>query len=130
MGFGLGAWPNVYPQYARYDDGLYVTQAHNDWAQWAAEGGLPFLLVMATMAAITLPGAARSLWGIGMLAIWLHCTVEYIFHQRPGLGACFFALLAVLAMETKARLHAQPSAHRTRGSKPADQQERSLAFSH
>lgn len=103
MGFGLGTWPHVYPRYALYDDGLYVTHAHNDWAEWAAEGGLPFLLIMAALAALTTPGALRSLWGVGILAIWLHCTVEYIFHQRPGLGACLFALLALLAREVKAR---------------------------
>ncbi len=130
MGVGLGNWPHVYPQYALYDDGLYVTQAHNDWAQWAAEGGLPFLLILLALAAMTVPGAARSLWAIGLLAIWLHCTVEYIFHQRPGLGACFFALLALLAMETKTHREALPGAPRTRGSEPADAPERPMAFSH
>jgi O-antigen ligase len=106
-GFGLGNWPHVYPQYALYDDGLYVTQAHNDWVQWAAEGGVPFLVILLTLAAMTVPAAVRSLWGCGLLAIWLHCTVEYIFHQRPGLGACFFALLALLAMEAKSHRQAQ-----------------------
>jgi O-antigen ligase len=103
MGAGLGNWPHVYPRYAVYDDGLYVTHAHNDWAEWAAEGGLPFLLICVTLAVWTLPAALRSLWGVGLAAIWLHCSVEYIFHQRPGLGACFCVLLAILAMEAKTR---------------------------
>jgi len=107
MGFGLGNWPHVYPRYALYDDGLYVTHAHNDWAEWAAEGGVPFLLIMAALAGLTVRSALRSLWGVGILAIWLHCTVEYIFHQRPGLGACFFALLALLAMEMKSHSDAR-----------------------
>jgi hypothetical protein len=38
-GFGLGTWPEAYPGYARFDDGTYVNQAHNDWVQWTAEGG-------------------------------------------------------------------------------------------
>jgi len=101
MGVGLGNWPHVYPQYALYDDGLYVTQAHNDWVQWAAEGGIPFLLILVTLAVMTVPAAVRSLWALGLPAIWLHCSVEYIFHQRFGLGACFFTLLALLAMEAK-----------------------------
>ena len=46
-GFGLGTWSTAYPAYARYDDGSFVNQAHNDWVQWAAEGGLPFLVLMA-----------------------------------------------------------------------------------
>ncbi|HTQ54352.1 MAG TPA: O-antigen ligase family protein [Bryobacteraceae bacterium] len=103
MGFGLGNWPHVYPQYALFDDGLYVTQAHNDWAQWAVEGGVPFLLILAVLAGMTLPFAVRFLWAIGIPAIWLHCTVEYIFHQRPGLGACVLVLLALLAMEARKR---------------------------
>lgn len=103
MGFGLGNWPHVYPRYALFDDGVEVTQAHDDWAQWAAEGGLPFLLILLTLAALTVRAALRSLWGAGLLAIWIHCSVDYIFHQRPGLGACFFVLLGVLAMEAKAR---------------------------
>ncbi|MEI9812250.1 MAG: O-antigen ligase family protein [Acidobacteriota bacterium] len=39
-GWGMGTWPVVYPGFARYDDGSYVNQAHNDWAQWAVEGGI------------------------------------------------------------------------------------------
>ena len=115
MGFGLGTWPHVYPRYALYDDGLYVTHAHNDWAEWAAEGGLAFAAIMLSLAALALPGALRSLWGVGLLAVWLHCTVEYIFHQRPGLGACFFVLLGALAMEVKA----SPIARRPPAGSPA-----------
>ena len=50
MGFGLGTWPTVYPGYAYSDDGLFTNRAHNDWAQWAAEGGLPFFLLMLSIA--------------------------------------------------------------------------------
>ena len=105
VGVGLGTWPHVYPRYALFDDGLRVTQAHNDWAQWAAEGGIPFFLICLSLAARMTPAALRSLWGIGLLAIWGHCTVDYIFHQRPGLGACFYVLLGVLAMEAQREIH-------------------------
>ncbi len=44
FGFGLGNWPVIYPAYALYDDGTFVNQAHNDWMQWAVEGGLPFVV--------------------------------------------------------------------------------------
>src|SRR5206468_1854448 len=37
MGTGLGTWPHIYPRYADFDTGLVMNQAHNDWAQWAAE---------------------------------------------------------------------------------------------
>jgi len=41
MGFGLGTFQFVYPAYAVTDFGLFVDHAHNDWAEWVAEGGLP-----------------------------------------------------------------------------------------
>src|SRR5258706_4126388 len=61
-GFGLGTWPEAYPGYARFDDGTYVNQAHNDWIQWASEGGLLFWGAMLAIAAWSVVAARRSLW--------------------------------------------------------------------
>jgi O-antigen ligase len=97
MGVGLGNWPRAYPAYALFDDGSYVNQAHNDWAQWTAEGGVPFLLFLLSLTLLAAPYAIRSIWGIGLLAVWVHCLVEYPFQQRPGLGAWFFLFLGILA---------------------------------
>ena len=96
-GFGLGTWADAYPAYARYDDGRFVNQAHNDWLQWAVEGGIPFLLIMLAIAAWSVRPAIRSLWGIGLLAVFLHCLVDYPMQQRPALAAFFFAMLGTLA---------------------------------
>jgi O-antigen ligase len=96
-GFGLGTWPEAYPGYARFDDGRYVNQAHNDWVQWAAEGGLPFLALMLAIAGWSVGPAVRSLWGVGILSVWLHALVDYPMQQRPALAAFFFALLGALA---------------------------------
>ncbi|HVN05620.1 MAG TPA: O-antigen ligase family protein [Bryobacteraceae bacterium] len=96
-GFGLGNWPRAYSAYALFDDGTYVNQAHNDWMQWAVEGGVPFFLIMLSLAVMAAPAALRSLWGIGLLSVWTHCLVDYPFQQRPGIGAWFFVLLAALA---------------------------------
>jgi len=96
-GFGLGTWPEVYPGFARFDDGLFANQAHNDWAQWAAEGGIPFFLLMVAVVAGAIPPAFRSLWGVGLLAVFLHCLVDYPMQQRPALAAFFFALLGILS---------------------------------
>lgn len=96
-GFGLGAWADAYPGYAHFDDGRYVNQAHNDWIQWAVEGGVPFFLIMLAIAAWSVRPAIRSLWGLGLVAVFLHCLVDYPMQQRPALAAFFFAMLGVLA---------------------------------
>jgi O-antigen ligase len=98
-GFGLGAWSSVYPKYARYDDGTFVNQAHDDWVQWAVEGGVPLFLAMLAVVAMLAPGAVRSLWGIGLIAVFVHAAVDYPFEQRPALAAYLFALMGVLAGE-------------------------------
>jgi len=98
-GFGLGTWSAAYPKYALYDDGTFVNQAHDDWAQWAVEGGVPLFLAMLAVVAMLAPRAARSLWGIGVMAVFVHAAVDYPFEQRPALAAYFFALMGVLAGE-------------------------------
>ncbi len=97
MGFGLGTWSDAYPAYARFDDGRFVNQAHNDWIQWAAEGGAPFFCIMLFIAVWTVRPATRSLWGIGMLAVFVHCLIDYPMQQRPQLAAFFFAMLGCIA---------------------------------
>ncbi len=96
-GFGLGTWSDAYPAYARFDDGHFVNQAHNDWVQWTAEGGVPFLLIMLAIVGWSARPAVRSLWGIGLLAVFVHCLVDYPMQQRPALVAFFFAMLGTLA---------------------------------
>lgn len=96
-GFGLGTWSEVYPGFARFDDGLFANQAHSDWAQWAAEGGIPFFLLMATVAALAIRPAFRSIWGLGLLSVFVHCCIDYPMRQRPALAAFFFALLGILS---------------------------------
>jgi O-Antigen ligase len=95
-GFGLGAWPSAYPGYALYDDGTFVNEAHNDWAQWAAEGGLPLLLAMLAVVAMLARPAVQSLWGLGLMAVFVHAWVDYPFEQRPALAAFFFSIAGAL----------------------------------
>ncbi len=99
-GFGLGAWSAAYPSYASYDDGTFVNQAHNDWVQWAAEGGIPFFVLALAIAVWVIRPAARSIWAIGLLAVFLHALVDYPFAQRPAFAAFVFALLGLVAAES------------------------------
>jgi O-antigen ligase len=99
MGFGLGAWPTAYPAYAAFDNGRFANQAHNDWVQWAAEGGLPFLVLMLWLALWSIRPALRSIWGLGVPCIFLHCLVDYPL-QKPALMGMQMLFLAMLANES------------------------------
>ena len=96
MGFGLGAWDTAYPGFATTDEGLHVNQAHDDWVQWAAEGGLPFFAIMLWMIVWIVPRALRSGWGAGVAAIFLHCTVDYPI-ERASVALVMFIMMAAVA---------------------------------
>lgn len=96
-GWGLGAYVPVYKMFALFDDGTWVNQAHNDYLEWAVEGGIPYACVMLVLIVWTIRPAIRSIWGIGLLAICLHATVDYPF-ARLGTCGWYFALAAMLLM--------------------------------
>ena len=95
-GFGLGTWPFAYPRFAIVDTGETANHAHNEWAQWAAEGGAPALLFMLGLMLWTVRPAVRSIWGIGILAVFAHSLVDYPF-LRLGLAAWVFVFLGALS---------------------------------
>ncbi|MEN6532023.1 MAG: O-antigen ligase family protein [Bryobacteraceae bacterium] len=100
-GFGLGTFPTAYPAYAVFDLGLRVNHAHNDWAEWLAEGGAPFLLMLLSVAVWSIRPALRSLWGLGVPAVFVHALVDYPM-QRLGLAAWVFVMLGALAAWNRA----------------------------
>ena len=100
MGFGLGTWDAAYPGYATSDEGLHVNQAHDDWVQWAAEGGLPFFALMLWIVVWTVPRALRSGWGVGLIAIFVHCVVDYPI-QRIPVALVMFIMLAAVASASR-----------------------------
>lgn len=111
-GFGLGTWPTVYPKYATSDDGLFANQAHNDWAQIAAEGGIPALLCFAAFFGWTVRAGWRAPWGLGLAFVLLHALVDYPI-QRQALGAFYFALAGTLGGADE-RLRILPAMQRFR----------------
>jgi O-antigen ligase len=109
FGYGLGTFPEVYPRYAIVDPSLYlyVNHVHNDWAEFAADGGIPFLLLVLIPFAMALPAAIRNPWGLGLIAIMLHACVDFpFFHQGvPGWMFLVLALLYRSRMPEEARQH-------------------------
>jgi O-antigen ligase len=110
-GFGLGCWPSVYPAFALLDAGRFVNEAHCDWLQWVAEGGLPTGVAMLALAIWTLKPAWRSVWALGVIAVLIHATLDYPF-SRPVMGAWVFLTLgmAVAAEPRKDKPRVQTSA--------------------
>jgi len=90
-GYGLGTWPTVYPMFAHFDDGLFMNQAHNDWLQWAVEGGWPLAALIACLAVRISVPAWRSSWGLGIPAVFLLCWVDFPL-QKPAVSFLLFAL--------------------------------------
>jgi O-antigen ligase len=97
-GFGLDTFPDVYPQFAIFDFPLFVNHAHNDWAEFAADGGIPFFLLILIPCAWAIPTAMRHPWGLGLIFVMLHACVDYPF-PRPAVSGWLFYLLALLFMQ-------------------------------
>jgi O-antigen ligase len=95
QGSGLGTWPSEYPGYATYDVGAYVNEAHNDWAQWASEGGIVFFLLIATLTIWVVKPSLQSVWGLGVLSVMIHSYVDYPLRD-PCLAFLWFTLAGAL----------------------------------
>lgn len=90
-GYGLGTWRSVYPQAATFDLALLANEAHNDWAQWTCDGGIPFGLLMAGLVIWIARPAVRSVWGLGVLSVMAHSFVDYPIRE-PVLSLLWFAM--------------------------------------
>jgi O-antigen ligase len=97
LGYGLGTFPEVYPRFAIEDFPFYVNHVHNDWAEFAADGGIPFLLLVLIPFAAAAPTAIRHPWALGLVAVMLHACVDYPF-PRPAVSGWLFAMLGLVYM--------------------------------
>jgi hypothetical protein len=99
-GAGLGTWPDVYPAFARIDPGTFANHAHNDWAEWAADGGLPFLALLLWLVAIMTRAALSRPWALGLAAVAGHSLLDYPL-QQAALWLVWVTLAAALAADSR-----------------------------
>jgi O-antigen ligase len=95
QGVGLGCWPSAYPMYATVDDGFVANQAHSDWLQWAAEGGLPFAVLIISFGAAVSLRALRSRWALGIAAVFGLALADYPF-EKQAVALLLFTLAGAL----------------------------------
>jgi O-antigen ligase len=108
LGWGLGTFSQAYPRFAGFDAGSAVNHAHNDWLEWAVEGGFPVLVAMAAFFAIGLRGVRKHWWGFGVAAVCVHAIVDYPM-QRQGVALWLILLTAALIAARDAEAATQPS---------------------
>ncbi len=105
-GFGLGTFATVYPQFATFDAGLAVDHAHNDWLEWASEGGLGFAAVWIVLAAAVGRDLRRQWWRVGVAAVMVHAIVDFPF-ARFGIAAWIFSLIGMREVSRWPHLHSR-----------------------
>ena len=108
VGYGLGTFADVYPRYAVEDLPFYVNHTHNDWAEFAADGGIPFLLLVLIPFAMAIPAAIRHPWALGLIAVMLHACIDFPF-PRPAVSGWIFAMLGLVYMARIAERQEQES---------------------
>jgi len=127
LGTGLGSFPSAFQQYRPADissDGI-IDKAHNSYLEFAAEMGVPALLVL--MAALgwvgyqlyrgmrdrreryIIPTLGLSVWLLGAL----YSLVDFPL-QIPGIAALFVALMVVCVSQSDPRF-SEPAPPTSRG---------------
>lgn len=98
LGWGSGTFEFVYPQFARFSTDFYVPHAHNDWLEWAAEGGLVGIVILGLLAYRWMPAVLANPWAWGVAAVLLHSLVDF---PLARLGILLWVLLITAAAQLK-----------------------------
>lgn len=129
-GWGLGVFPEVYPQFRSFYTNLTIDKAHNDYLQFLVETGTVGLAIIGWFLFSIYRAAIRKLKVspselnaevalaglLGVTGILVHSFVDFNL-QIPANAALFFVLCTIAAMEPRFSLH-RPSRWRagpTRG---------------
>jgi O-antigen ligase len=113
LGWGLGTFPIVYPQFRSFYTTFFVNEAHNDYLQLLVETGLAgfliavwFLVVVIRQSAAKLrnwtetsSGALTAAALLGCVGILVHSTLDFNL-QIPANAALFYVLCAIAASGT------------------------------
>jgi O-antigen ligase len=114
LGWGLGVFPEVYPQYRSFYTTFFINEAHNDYLQLLIETGalgfatmLWFLTAMYSSALKKLRNSPADTNGAVTLAallavtgILVHSFVDFNL-QIPANAALFYVFCAIVAMEPR-----------------------------
>ncbi len=110
LGWGLGAFPIVYPEFRSFYTTFFVNQAHNDYLQLLVETGLAgfsiavwFLVLVFRQAAGKLKNWTETANGaltvaalLGCVGILVHSFLDFNL-QIPANAALFYVLCAIAA---------------------------------
>jgi O-antigen ligase len=112
LGWGLGTFPVVYPQFRTFYTNFFVNQAHNDYLQLLVEMGLLgfgtmlwFLLTLYSRAikkirnwTSEISGATTLACMLGLSGILVHSVFDFNL-QIPANAALFYVLSTIAASE-------------------------------
>ena len=77
------------------DLGLVIDHAHNDWAEWLAEGGAVLFLSILALVLLSAGPAIRSGWAVGIQTVFVHSLVDFPLHI-PAIAGLTFVMLGAL----------------------------------
>jgi putative inorganic carbon (HCO3(-)) transporter len=112
LGWGLGAFPVVYPQFRSFYTNFFVNEAHNDYLQLLVEMGalgfatmLWFLMIVYTRAIKKIGNWSEEISGavalaclLGLSGILVHSLIDFNL-QIPANAALFYVLCTIAASE-------------------------------
>src|SRR5713101_8370309 len=118
LGWGLGTFPIVYPQYRSFYTNFFINEAHNDYVQTLVETGLLgftaaiwFVVLLYRISFRKLLQEHRGIDGGGRMAALVGCTgilVHSLFDFNlhvPANAALFYVLCAIATVDAPQREH-------------------------
>ncbi|MFZ0319333.1 MAG: O-antigen ligase family protein [Candidatus Sulfotelmatobacter sp.] len=127
LGWGLGTFPIVYPEFRTFYTNFFVNQAHNDYLQLLVETGLLGFATMVWLLIIIYTRALKKIkhWPtemsgaitltclLGLSGILVHSAVDFNL-QIPANAALFYVLCTIAASEPFAKPARKRRAVRTK----------------